>query len=84
MIVTNLAYGLENRLLAKLDVMIKNCEQKAPKRDAQLIIEGKEGEGKTSSACACAYYIKSKTNREIHMFFNLEPLIKFAQNKKIK
>lgn len=73
-------YALENRLVKKLDLMIARCEQLHPKKDAVLICEGAEGEGKSNSSTAIAYYIKKKTNRTINMFFRLEPLIKFAQS----
>lgn len=80
MIVTDLKYGLENRLIKKLDLMITRCERKQPKKDASIIVEGSEGEGKSSSSVAIAYYIKSKTKRDIHLFFKLESLIQFAQS----
>lgn len=83
-IVTDLQYGLEKRLVKKIDLMIDRCEQKNPKRDAVLICEGSEGEGKTNSSVAISYYIKSKTQRDIHIFFRLEGLIKFAQENKGK
>lgn len=84
MIVTDLKYGLENRLLRKIDLMIARCEQKNPKKDALLISEGGEGEGKTNTSLAIAYYIKSKTKRDIHLFFRLEGMIKFAQSTEEK
>lgn len=82
MIVTDLEYSLEKKLIDKLDILITRCEIKQPKRDALLIIEGGEGEGKTNTSCAISYYIKYKTGRSIRMFFNLEKLIEFAQSTK--
>lgn len=79
MIVTDLQYALENKLIKKLDLMIERCIQEHPKKDAWLCNEGGEGEGKTNSALAEAYYIKSKTGREIHLFFRLKELIEFAK-----
>lgn len=84
MIVTDLKYGLENRLLKKLDLMISRCVQEHPKKDALLMNEGSEGEGKSNSSVAEAYYIKSKTGRPIHLFFKLDSLIKFAQSTEDK
>lgn len=84
MIVTNLNYHLENRLLKKLDIMITLCTNEKVRKDAVLIIEGSEGEGKTNSSEAIAYYLKEKTNRSIHMFFRLKPLMDFAQNTEEK
>lgn len=79
MIVTDLKYALENKLITKLDLMIKRCEQEHPKKDILLCFEGAEGEGKTNDSIACAYYIKLKTGRDIHLFFKLGNMIKFAQ-----
>lgn len=79
-IVTNLEYALENRLIKKLDLMIDRCTQDNPKKDAVLINEGGEGEGKTNASVLEAYYIKSKTGREAHLYFRVAPIIEFAKN----
>jgi hypothetical protein len=73
-------YALDNRLIKKLDIMIDRTVRDKPKLDAWLAIEGSEGSGKTNTACACAYYVKQKTGKDIHLFFRLEPLIKMAQS----
>lgn len=80
MIVTDLKYHLENRLIEKLDIMIKRCTNEVTRKDSVLVCEGAEGEGKTNSSEAIAYYAKSKMDRPIHMFFRLKPLIEFAKN----
>ncbi len=75
-------YPLDDRLLKKIDIMISRCVQKNPKRDAVLLFEGAEGEGKTTFSVAVGYYIKLKTGREFNhknMFFDLGKMIKFAQ-----
>lgn len=81
-IVTDLNYALENRLLQKLDLMIDRCTREKPVRDAWLINEGGEGEGKTNSSVAEAYYVKFKTQREIHLEFKLKQLIDLAKVRK--
>jgi len=78
-VVTDLEYHLETRLVEKLDIMIKRCTNTKNRKDAVLIIEGSEGEGKTNSSEAIAYYVKTKTNHPINMFFRLEPLLEFAK-----
>jgi len=78
--VTDLDYALENKLVQKLDIMIKRCTTKHPKRDALLINEGSEGEGKTNSSICEAYYAKYKTDREVYLFFKLRELIEMAKN----
>jgi len=80
MIVTDLNYSLENRLIEKLDLMIARCVQLQPRRDSALMVEGAEGEGKTNSSIAISYYVKSKTNREICLYFRLKALIDFAKS----
>lgn len=80
MIVTDLKYFLEEPIVKKLNIMINRCEQQHPKKDAVLIIEGGEGEGKSNTSIVNAYYVKSQTNREIHLFFRLKALIEFAKS----
>lgn len=77
-------YALENRLIKKLDIMIDRVTRKKPKLDAWLSVEGSEGSGKSNTACAVAYYVKQKTNFEVHLFFRLEALIRFAQSNENK
>lgn len=76
-------YPLENTLVKKLDVMLKRCTQKNPKRDAVLLIEGAEGEGKTSYSIAIGYYARWKTGRSFsheNVFFDLNKMIEFLKN----
>lgn len=79
MIVTDLKYSLEKKLVKKLDTMMDRCIVEHPKRDALLINEGGEGEGKSNSSVAEAYYLKYKTGRPVYLFFRLESLIEFAK-----
>lgn len=77
-------YKLEKRLLKKMKIMCDRCTDKNLKKDALLVNEGGEGEGKTNSSIAEAGVIKHLTGREIHLFFKAEQLIKFAQNNEEK
>ncbi|HEY5631622.1 MAG TPA: hypothetical protein VIR31_05805 [Nitrososphaeraceae archaeon] len=79
MIVTDLQYGIENKLIRKLDLMIDRCTRERPVLDAWIINEGGEGSGKTNASIAEAYYVKSKTNRPISLWFRLQPMIDFAK-----
>lgn len=79
-IVTDLKYHLETKLVEKLDLMIARCIDKQKRKDAVLIIEGSEGEGKTNTSEAIAYYVKDKTKRDIHMFFRLKQMFDFAKS----
>jgi len=83
-IVTDLEYNIENRLQKKLDLMILRCVQEHPEKDALLINEGGEGEGKSNSSVAEAYYVKYKTGRDIHLFFRLEEMMNFAKTTEKK
>lgn len=80
MIVDNLNYYLENKLVKKFDIMIARILSEHPKRDAVFIVEGSEGEGKTNSSLALAYYVHTKTKYPINLFFRLEPLLNFAKS----
>ena len=82
--VTDLEYYLDPVLIKKLDIMIRRCTTNKTKKDALLINEGAEGEGKTNSSVAEAYYIKYKTGRPIHLFFKLRNMINFAKNTEKK
>lgn len=64
--------------------MIKRCTHPSVRRDAVLIIEGAEGEGKTNTSLAIGYYAKHKMKRALHMFFRLEGLMQFAQSTEEK
>ena len=80
MIVTDLKYHLETRLVNKLDIMAKRCTDKKSRKDAVLIVEGGEGEGKTNTSEAIAYYFHTKTKFPIYMFFRLRTMLEFAQS----
>lgn len=82
MIVTDKQYYIDNNLLIKLNLMIKRCIQDKPKRDAVLICEGGEGEGKTTMSVGIAYYVSYITGRPFsnkNIFFRADDLLKFAQ-----
>lgn len=81
--VTRFQYPLDENLLEKINLMIERCTDKRTKRDAVLICEGAEGEGKTTFSIAIAYYVSEKTSRsfgEANVFFDLQKLIEFAQS----
>lgn len=83
MIVTRFHYPLEERLIKRIDLMIKRVMQRNPKRDAVLLIEGPESEGKTTLSAALGYYISEKTGREFsnsNVFFDVQKMIEFLQN----
>ena len=85
MIITKFGYPLEPRLLQKIDLMAKRCTQKNPKRDAVLLIEGEEGQGKTTLSVAIGYYLAEKTGRVFNhtrVFADLEKMIEFIKNTK--
>lgn len=82
MIVTRFQYPLEKNLVTKLDLMVERCINKKAKKDVVLLIEGSEGEGKTTYSIAIGYYVSEKMKREFtskNVFFDVEEMIKFAQ-----
>lgn len=85
MIVTDKQYHMEERLIKKIDLMIKRCTQPKPERDAVLLVEGGEGEGKTTMSGAIAYYVAFKTGRVFdnsRVFFSAEKIVEFAKTTK--
>lgn len=84
MIVTDLKYSMEDKLVKRLDIIAKRVTRKTPKKDALIINEGGEGEGKTNTSLCEAYYLKQKTGKDIHLFFRLGELVNFAKNNKGK
>ena len=87
MIVTKFHYPLEKTYLEKLDLMIERCVTKKSKKDAVLIFEGNEGEGKTTFSVATGYYVAEKTGRHFGadcLFFNLREMIDFAKQTENK
>lgn len=80
--VTDLQFSMDQMLKKKMDLIIKRCTQPNPKKDAVLLVEGAEGEGKTNLSFQLAYYFSYHTGREFsnkNVFFRAEPLMKFAQ-----
>ena len=78
------SYALENRLVKKLNRVCKGITQKHPKEDALILNEGKEGKGKTNTSIVEATYVKIISKREVHLFFRLDDIIKYAQANKEK
>lgn len=83
MIVTRFKYALEDNLIEKVDLMIRRCIHKKSKKDSLLLLEGSEGEGKTTFSIALGYYISEKTGRSFcakNVFFDAEKMIDFAKS----
>lgn len=83
--ITDLNYYMDDALYTKLKLMINRCTHPKNKKDALLLVEGGEGEGKTNMALQCAYAVKYHTGREFttkNIFYSAEKLVKFAQNTK--
>lgn len=72
-------YALEKKLVKKLRKIIERTTQAHPKLDALIVNEGPEGEGKTNTSIVEAWFAKQQTGRDVHLFFKLEPMMKFAQ-----
>lgn len=82
-LVTDLKFSLDKALKKKIDLMIQRCVQNNPKKDALLLIEGGEGEGKSNLSFQIGYYAHCKTGREFsakNIFFHAEDLLKYAQS----
>jgi len=70
----------EQRYLKKIKKMVDLCTRNTRENDALIIIEGREGTGKTNTSEVTAGVFKHFANREVFMFFDLQKLIIKAQN----
>ena len=81
--VTKYNFFMEKHLIPVMDSLINRCDgDKGPKLDTFILVEGQEGTGKTTFSILLGYYIAYKTGRPFsaeNLFFDIEELIKFAQ-----
>ena len=80
--ITDLNYYMDDALYSKVKLMINRCVHPKNKKDALLLIEGGEGEGKTNLALQVAHAVKHHTGRSFttnNIFYSAEKLVKFAQ-----
>ena len=70
----------EPRFVKKISKMVDLCTRDNKQNDAVLIIEGREGTGKTNGSMVCAAIFKHFSNRASYMYFDLEKLIGIAQS----
>lgn len=83
MMVTDKTYSMEPRLVEKLDLMAERVTKH--KFDNLLIVDGKEGYGKSNLASGVAYYVAWKTGRPFsidNVFFLVDDMVKFATSTK--
>lgn len=80
--ISYLGVTLEDKYQKKLDLIHERVESKSPVLDALLLVHGSEGSGKSETSFLTAGYFKLLSNRSIHAFFRLEPLIDFAKRTK--
>jgi len=76
-------FPLENSVLKKINLMLDRCTQRNPKKDAVLLFEGAEGEGKTTYSIGVGYYAAWKTGRKFNhknIFFDVKEMIEFLQS----
>ncbi len=78
--VTKFGFYLDDGIKTKMDLVVERVTIKNPKRDAVLLIEGNEGDGKSNMSVGLAYYFKEKTGRDVTIFFRLKPLINFLKS----
>ena len=75
---TDKDYYIEKALIGKLDLMIERYNHN---RDSLMIVDGGEGDGKTTAAIGYAYYIAQKLGKPFsvdNVFFDCEEMMKFA------
>lgn len=81
--VTDKNYSLDKKLVSKLDLMVERVVNH--KFDNLIIIDGREGFGKSNLASAISYYLAWKSGRAFSMnnvFFLIDDMINFAVHSK--
>lgn len=76
---TDKNYYIDKKLVEKLDLMVERVVKY--KFDNLIIIDGKEGFGKSNLASSIAYYLAWKSGREFsikNLFFLIDDMIDFA------
>jgi len=71
---------IDQRYVKKIKLMNDRCTRDNKENDSVLIIEGREGTGKTNASVFTAGMVKLIRPAPIHLFFNLDPMIKHAQS----
>ena len=85
MIITDKQYSMDVKLIEKIDLMINRVTRNNPKKDVLLLVEGDEGNGKTTMSVAIAYYVSQITGRKFNndnLFFSARKLTEFAKDSK--
>ena len=83
--VTDHQYPMEDAFVKKADEYIARITKPKPKLDAGIIVDGKEGYGKTTFSIGYAYYVSQKTGRKYdvdHVFFDVDKMLEFARKTK--
>lgn len=83
MLVTDKKISMHPKLKSKLDLMIHRMEKKG--FDNCLIMDGKEGLGKTTLATQCCYYVSYETGRKFNsdnIYFRVKNLLEVMQKTK--
>lgn len=73
------SYHIEERLHKKLLLLEERCTRKKQKQNSYIIVHGPTGDGKTNTSLIIAHHAKLNTNRKVHLFFRLQPLIDFEK-----
>lgn len=79
-VLQNLVERNEPRYVKKIKKMAEICTRSEKENDAVLIIEGREGTGKTNASAVTAGVFKYFAQRQVFLFFDLEKLIWKAQS----
>jgi len=82
--VTDKQYYMDDKLIGKLDLMIKRSSGKS-KLDNWIVIDGDEGFGKSTMSVCCAYYMAQKLKRPFgveQIFFDPDKFIEYGTKTK--
>jgi len=84
MMVTDKNYYMDDKLIEKLNLMIKRTSGNS-KLDNWVVVDGDEGFGKSTMSVCCAYYMAYKLNRPFgveQIFFDPDKFIEYGTKTK--
>lgn len=75
---------LEKKLVKRLDRFALMATRQKQIQDVLFTVHGRTGSGKTNTSLVCAFWLKKKTGRDIHLFFSTGKATDFAKATKEK
>ena len=72
-------FSLEDKLLKKINILMKRVTVEHPKQDSFLAIDSKTGGGKTNTSLIISGLVSKELSRKINLFFTTKSALTFAK-----